>query len=137
MYQKEPDKSSFQHGMVYRDFKDLCQVFNAKNLKYGEYKKGTTLRVYKFFHKMSSGSSVISGVMMNQHLKEILHKPVKKIIVKKFEKRKVESFFKINIWGADFADMLLINKEVYIKCVGRGSGGFYKFFRKYFVAHGS
>ena len=64
--------------MVYRDFKDLCLVFNAKNLKYGGYQKGTTLRVYKFFHKMSSGSSVISGVMTNQHLKEILHKPVKK-----------------------------------------------------------
>ena len=45
MYQKEPDKSSFQHGMVYRDFKDLCQVFNAKNLKYGGYQKDTTLRV--------------------------------------------------------------------------------------------
>ena len=36
----------------------------------------------------------------------ILHKP----IIRKFEKRKVYSTFKDNIWGADLADMQLLSK---------------------------
>ena len=36
----------------------------------------------------------------------MLHKP----IIRKFEKRKVCSGFKDNIWGADLADMQLISK---------------------------
>ena len=36
----------------------------------------------------------------------ILHKP----IIRKFEKRKVHAAFKDNIWGADLADMQLLNK---------------------------
>ena len=35
-----------------------------------------------------------------------MHKP----IIRKFEKRKVYSSFKDNIWGADLADMQLISK---------------------------
>ena len=45
--------------------------------------------------------------MSNQQLTEGLHKA----IVRKFEKRKVHSSFKNNIWGADLADMQLINKH--------------------------
>ena len=41
-----------------------------------------------------------------QQLAEELHKP----IIGKFEKRKVYSSFKDNIWGADLADMQLICK---------------------------
>ena len=44
--------------------------------------------------------------MPEQSLAEELHKP----IVRKFEKRKVNSSFIDNIWGADLADMQLISK---------------------------
>ena len=44
--------------------------------------------------------------MSKKELAEKLHKP----IIKKFEKRKVQSLFRDNIWGADLADMQLISK---------------------------
>ena len=44
--------------------------------------------------------------MSKKELAEKLHKP----IIKKFEKRKVQSLFIENIWGADLADMQLISK---------------------------
>ena len=47
-----------------------------------------------------------SKIMPKQEIAEELHKP----IVKKFEKRKVYSSFKDNIWGADLVDMQLISK---------------------------
>ena len=46
-----------------------------------------------------------------KNLAEELHKP----IIRKFEKRKVDALFIGNIWGADLADMRLINK--FIKCI--------------------
>ena len=42
----------------------------------------------------------------NQQLAEVLHKP----IIRKFKKRKEQSEFKDNIWGADSGDMQLISK---------------------------
>ena len=45
-------------------------------------------------------------VSENKQLAEKLHKPM----IGKFEKRKVNSFFKDNIWGPDLADMQLISK---------------------------
>ena len=44
-------------------------------------------------------------VKMKQ-LPEGLHKP----IIRKFEKRRVYSIFKDNIWGVDLADMQLLSK---------------------------
>ena len=44
--------------------------------------------------------------MSNQELAEELHKP----IIRKFEKCKVYSSLKDNVWGADLADMKLISK---------------------------
>ena len=41
----------------------------------------------------------------NEQLAEELHKPM----IRKFEKRKVHSSFRDNIWGADLADMQLIS----------------------------
>ena len=52
--------------------------------------------VYKFFDKKSSDGVAKIEIMPNQQLAEELHKP----IVRKFEKRKVYSFFKDNIWDA-------------------------------------
>ena len=61
--------------------------------------------VYKFFDKKTAGSGVKS-MSQNEQLAEELHKS----IIRKFEKRKVYSPFKDNIWGADLADMQLISK---------------------------
>ena len=55
---------------------------------------------------VASGAGVKSEDMSNQELAEELHKP----IIRKFEKRKVYSSFKDNIWGADLADMQLRSK---------------------------
>ena len=59
--------------------------------------------VCKFFDKKTMGNGV-----NNERLKlaDELHKP----IIRKFNKRKVYSSFKDNIWGVDLADMLLLSK---------------------------
>ena len=78
--------------------------------------------VYKFFNKKTIGSgttksSSLERVNENIKLANELHKP----IIRKFNKRKVYSSFKNNIWGADLADMQLLskfNKGVkYLLCV--------------------
>ena len=61
--------------------------------------------VYKFFYKKSSGSGLANNDE-NIQLANELHKP----IIKKFNKRKVHSSFKDNIWGVDLADMQLFSK---------------------------
>ena len=61
--------------------------------------------VYEFFDKKSVGSG-IKSMPQNEQLVEELHK----LIIRKFEKRKVYSTFKGNIWDADLADMQLISK---------------------------
>ena len=58
--------------------------------------------VYKFFDSKVSGS----GAPQNEQLANELHKP----IIRKFEKRRVYSTFKDNIWGVDLADMQLLSK---------------------------
>ena len=60
---------------------------------------------YKFFDKKSAGGSAKNEIKPKK-LAEELHKT----IIRKFEKRKVHSSFKDNIWGADLADMQLISK---------------------------
>ena len=62
--------------------------------------------VYKFFNKKTSGGTVKNEIMPTKELAEELQKP----IIRKFEKRKVESSFIYNIWGADLAEMQLISK---------------------------
>ena len=61
--------------------------------------------VYKFFDSKVSGSGA-KPLPQNEQLANELHKP----IIRKFEKRKVYSTFKDNIWGVDLADMLLLSK---------------------------
>ena len=60
--------------------------------------------VYKFFNKKTSGSGIKN--ISNKELAEELNKP----IIRKFNKRKVQSPFIDNIWGTDLADMQLISK---------------------------
>ena len=112
--------------MACEDFKDLPRrtssdkvlhgkAFNIpKNSKYDGYQRGLASMVYKVFDKSSSGgaitrayiSAIKSEIMPTQQLAEELHKP----IIRKFEKRKVYSSFKDNIWGTDLGDMQLISQ---------------------------
>ena len=68
--------------------------------------------VYKFFDKKSTaGPSSLermgSGFKSSSILADELHKPV----IKKFNKRKVYSQFKDNIWGVDLADMQSLSRK--------------------------
>ena len=56
--------------------------------------------VYKIFDKKSQGKGLANNYG-NIQLANELHKP----IIKNFNKRKVCSSFKGNIWGVDLADM--------------------------------
>ena len=79
----------------------------AKNPKYDGYQRGLASMVQKFFDKKSKCSGVANNeTKQNLQLAEELRKP----IIRKLKKRKVYSGFKDNIWGADLADMQLINK---------------------------
>ena len=68
--------------------------------------------VYKFFDKKSTaGPSSLehtgSGFKSSSMLADELHKP----IINKFNKRKVYSQFKDNIWGVDLADMQSLSRK--------------------------
>ena len=103
--------------MVYGDFKDFEKRSFADNVlrdkafkiasdqKYDGYQTGLASMVYKFFHKKSQGSGVANN-NKNKQLAEELHKP----IIRKFEKRKLYSSFRDNIWGVDLADMQVLSK---------------------------
>ena len=118
IYQNELDNVCFQHYIAYWDFKDLTKRtasdkilrdkgFNiAKNLKYDRYQRGIDLMVYIFFDKNSFGSGIKNKHMSDQLLAEELNKR----IIKKFNKRKVQSPFIDNFWGVDLTDMHLIIK---------------------------
>ena len=117
IYMSELDKACFTHDAAYSDNKDLTKrtvadkiikdrAFNiAKDPKYDVYQRGLASMVYKIFDKKSEGSGV-KLIPQNEQLANELHKP----IIRKFEKRKVYSTFKDNIWGADLADMQLLSK---------------------------
>ena len=62
--------------------------------------------VYNFLWQKNSPETVKNEIVSNKELAEELRKP----IIKKFEKRKVDSPFIDNMWSADLADMLLISK---------------------------
>ena len=62
--------------------------------------------VYNLFWQKNSPETVKNEIVSNKELAEELRKP----IIKKFEKRNVDSPFIDNMWGADLADMLLISK---------------------------
>ena len=103
--------------MAYGDFKDLAKrtaadkvlgdkAFKiASDQKYDGHQRGLASMVYKSFHKKSSGRGLTNN-NENIQLANELHKP----IIKKFNKRKVYSSFKDNIWDVDLADMQLLSK---------------------------
>ena len=117
VYKNELDKPCFVHDAAYSDSKDLTKrtiadkilksrAFDiAKDPKYDGYQRGLASMVYKFFDSKVSGSGA-KLILENEQLATELHKP----IIRKFEKRKVYSTFKDNIWGVDLADMQLLSK---------------------------
>ena len=77
----------------------------SKDPKYNGYQRGLASMVYKFFDSKVSGSGA-KLISQNKQLVNELHKP----IIRKFEKRKVYSTFKDNIWGVDLANRQLLSK---------------------------
>ena len=117
IYMNELDKVCFTHDAAYSDSKDLTKrtvadkilknkAFDiAKDPKYDGYQRGLASMVYKFFDSKVSGSGA-KLTLQNEQLANELHKP----IIRKFEKRRVYSTFKDNIWAVDLADMQLLSK---------------------------
>ena len=124
IYRNELDKACFQHDMAYGKSKDLVKrtqsdkvlrdkAFKiASDPKYDGYQRGLASMVYKFFDKKSSGSGVATEP--NYELANERHRQ----IIRKFERRKVYSSFRDNIWGANLADMqsLSIYKGIKYYC---------------------
>ena len=109
IYRNELDKACFQHDAAYADNKDLLNRTRAdkilgdkayaiaSNLQYDGYQRGLASMVYKFFGSkvyLPDRNTVGSGINENIKLANELHKP----IIRKFNKRKVYSSFKDNIW---------------------------------------
>ena len=121
IYRNDLDKACFQHDSAYADNKDLInrtkadkvlkdKAYNiASNPKYDGYQRGLASMVYKFFDKKSteSGTANSTAEPSSLILADELHKPV----IKKFNKRKVYSQFKDNMWGVDLADMQSLSKK--------------------------
>ena len=122
IYRNELDKACFQHDSAYADHKDLINRTEADkvlrdkaydiatNPKYDGYQRGLASMVYKFFDKKSTGSGFkkLKNTARNSSiLADELHKP----IIRKFDKRKVYSQFKDNIWGVDLVDMQSLSRK--------------------------
>ena len=115
IYRNELDKACFQHDSAYADHKDLINRTEAdkvlrdkaydiaSNPKYDGYQRGLASIVYNFFDKTSIGSGIASSSI----LADERHKP----IIRKFNKRKVYSQVKDNIWGVDLADMQSLSRK--------------------------
>ena len=119
IYRNELDKASFQHISAYINKDLINRTKSGKVLRdkaydiasypeYDGYQRGLTSIVYKIFDKKSMGSGIKKDTTKSSSLEhsslilaDELHKPV----IKKFNKRKVYSQFKDNIWGVDLADM--------------------------------
>ena len=79
------------------------KAFNiAKNPKYDGYQRGLAWIIYNFLDKKTLGGPVKNDFISNKELAEEIHK----LIIRKFENRKVHSPFIDNIWGTDLAYML-------------------------------
>ena len=127
IYRNDLDKACFQHDFAYADNKDLTNRTEANkvlkdkaydiasNPEYDGYQRGLASMVYKFFDKKSTVEPTANpsslersslermggGIASSSILANELHQP----IIKKFDKRKVYSQFKDNIWGVDLVDM--------------------------------
>ena len=136
IYRNELDKACFQHDSAYADHKDLINrteadkvlrdkaYYIASNPEYDGYQRGLGSMVYQFFDKKStakpsalarsslertgSGFKKLKNTERNSSiLADERHRP----IIRKFNKRKVYSQFKDNIWGVDLADMQSLSRK--------------------------
>ena len=124
IYRNELNKACFQHDSAYADNKDLINRTKsdkvlrdkaydiASNPEYDGYQRGLASMVYKFFDKKSTAEPrslerMGSGIASSSILADEIHKP----IIKKFDKRKVYSQFKDNIWGVALADMQSLSRK--------------------------
>ena len=120
IYRNELDKACFQHDSAYADHHDLInrtesdkvlrdKVYDiASNPKYDGYQRGLASMVYKFFDKKSTRSCFKKLKNSSSILADERHKP----IIRKFNKRKVYSQFKDNIWGVDLADVQSLIEKI-------------------------
>ena len=123
IYRNELDKACFQHDSAYADHEDLINRTKsdkvlrdkaydiASNPEYDGYQRGLVSMVYKFFDKKSMGSGFKKLKNMTKSNSSILADELYKPIIKKFDKRKVYSQFKDNIWGVDLADMQSLSRK--------------------------
>ena len=123
IYRNELDKACFQHDSAYADHKDLInrtksdkalrdKAYNiASNPEYDGYQRGLANMVYKFFDKKSMGSGFKKLKNTTKSSSSILADELHKPIINKFNKRKVYSQFKDNIWGVDLADMQSLSRK--------------------------
>ena len=123
IYRNEIDKACFQHDMANGKSKDLTErthpdkVLRNKAFKIASdpkcdgYQRGLASMVYKFFDKKPSGSGV--DTEPNYQLPNELHRQ----IIRKFNRRKVYSSFRDNIWGVDMQSLSKYNKGIkYLLC---------------------
>ena len=124
LYRKALDKACFKHDAAYAKYKDVENRLKAdnklknsaydiaRNPEYDGYQRGLASMMYKFFNsKVVPRNKTISAKgtkEVNKILAEELHKPV----IRKFNKRKVCSQFKDNIWAVDLADTRLLSKKI-------------------------
>ena len=128
IYRNELDKACFQHDSAYADHKDLINRTEAdkvlrdkaydiaSNPKCDGYQRGLASMVYKFFDKKSAAEPsslerMGSGFKKLKNSSSILADELHKPIINKFNKRKVYSQFKDNIWGEDLADMQSLSRK--------------------------
>ena len=140
IYRNELDKACFQHDSAFADHKDLInrtksdkvlrEAYDiASNPEYDGYQRGLASMVYKFFDKkstagptaepsalarsslerMGSGFKKLKNTTKPSYsiLADELHNP----IIRKFNKRKLYSQFKDNIWRIDLADMQSLSRK--------------------------
>ena len=132
IYRNELDKACFQHDSVYADHKDLINRTKsdkvlrdkaydiASNPEYDSYQRGLASMVYKFSDKKATAEPSAKHVMgsgfkklknMTKPSSSILADELHKPIIRKFNKRKVYSQFKDNIWGVDLVDMQSLSRK--------------------------
>ena len=123
IYRNELDKACFQHDSTYANHKDLINRTEAdkvlrdkaydiaSNPKYDGYQRGLVSMVYTFFDNKSMGSGFKKLKNTTKSNSSILADELHKPIIKKFDKRKVYSQFKDNIWGVDLVDMQSLSRK--------------------------
>ena len=129
IYRDELNKACFQHDSAYADNKDLInrtkadkvlrdKTYNiASNPEYDGFQRGLASMVYNFFDKKSMGSGVAKSTAKLSSLERsplILADELHKAVIKKFNKRKLYSQFKDNIWEADLADKQSLTKKIQV-----------------------